>query len=134
MFAVALSRRHRELVPMRSRYLLIVASLAGILTGVGSTFPVELTAAPSLIFWGVTGVVIGLFADTRKEVLWWGSLYGFFLSFSFLLSRFGGTTAQIPRYLALVAAASIVRAVCGIIPVYIGWTLRRLLSRSQPTS
>ena len=102
--------------------------------GVGSTFPAELTAVPSLIFWTVTGIVIGLFADTRKEVLWWGALYGFFLSFSFLFSRFGGTTAQIPRYLALVATASIVSAVCGIVVVYVGWTIHRLFSRSQPTS
>ena len=132
--AVALQLCRRELVLMRSRYLLIVASIAGILIGVGSTFPAELTAVPSLIFWTVTGIVIGLFADTRKEVLWWGALYGFFLSFSFLFSRFGGTTAQIPRYLALVATASIVSAVCGIVVVYVGWTIHRLFSRSQPTS
>jgi hypothetical protein len=114
---------------MKSGYLFIAASIAGILVGLGSTFPTQLTATPSLIFWAVGALVIGLFADTRREVIWCGVLYGIFLSFCFLFSRFGGTTAQIPRYLLLVSGASIVSALCATIGVFAGQKIRQLFSR-----
>lgn len=115
---------------MKSRRLPVVSIVVGIVVGLLSTYPIELSALPSLILWALAGLVIGAFATTTKEILRAGILYGIFLAISFLFSRFGGNAHQIARYTSLVAAACIPAAICATIAVYVGSRLRRLKSRT----
>jgi hypothetical protein len=115
---------------MKSKRLPMVSIVAGIVVGLASSYPIELTALPSLILWALAGLVIGAFATTTKEILRAGILYGTFLAISFLFSRFGGSGNQIARYTSFVAAACIPAAICGTIAVYIGSRLRRLKNRT----
>jgi hypothetical protein len=107
---------------MKSGHIYISA-LAGIVCGLICTYPMELSAAPSLLIWAIGGILVGLFIG-RGSVVLQGIQYGVWLSFVFLFSRFGGTRNKIPKYLLFVCVMSIVGAIGGIVAVFIGSKLK----------
>ena len=107
----------------------IIAVIAGIATGLLSTFPVELGMIASLSSWGVAAIVLGLFVNGRRTTVISGILFGVFLSIAFLYSRFGGTADKLLAYSVFVAIMSIAGALGGVVGLFVGSKLRTLFKR-----
>ncbi len=109
---------------MKSRFLLYIAILVGAVVGILSAH-FALGPVASFIFWGVSGIALGLFVKDKKTIIWSGILYGILLSISFLFSSFGGTADKIAGYSIFILALCPVGALGGILTVFIGSKLRR---------
>jgi hypothetical protein len=94
---------------------LIGGLIAGFITGY---FPVG--PLVSFVVWGIMGVVLGFFVIDKKEALWAGAIYGFILTFIFMLLRFGGTMDKLPGYLLLTLAMSIAGIIGRTVAIFIG--------------
>lgn len=105
--------------------------LAGVVCGMLSTFPIELRFLPSMILWGTAGIVVGFFTKEKKEILWFGVLYGFFLSIVFLYSRFGGTLDKVAAYSLLVLGLSVGGCAGGLLMVFIGSRFKKILRKTN---
>ncbi len=103
---------------------LVVSGLIGSIFGViGSRF-IFVGSALSLIPWGITGLIIGFWSKSAKEAVLNGSVYGFLLSFIFMVSGYSGSAAllsRIPFFIIL----GIVGAICGGVLGIIGNLLRK---------
>jgi hypothetical protein len=108
----------------------IIAVIAGIATGLMSTFPVELGMIASFSFWCVAAIVLGLFTNDRRTIVISGILFGVFLSVAFLYSRFGGTADKLLAYSVFVAIMSIAGAAGGVVGVFVGSKLRTMFGRA----
>lgn len=126
---------HRDVfcynVFMTSKYFrLLLPAIFGIIAGVVSTYPWELKFLPCIIVWGIIGAIVG-FLFTQDGVLKPGITYGFFLTFAFLLSRFGGTFNKLPSYLVFVLLACIGGIPGGLLVVWIGSKIKQFSHKSQ---
>ena len=101
-----------------------IAVVLGIISGILSTH-VLLIGWGNLIFWGLTGVVLGFFVIGKREVIWSGALFGFFLSVSFLLSGFQGASDKFLVFTLFSLALSIVGMGGGIVSVFLGSWIRK---------
>lgn len=72
-----------------------------------------------LIVWGAVGLIIGALSTTRRSALINGSLFGFAVSYSFMISGYQGTASLSSRLLPFVLFG-IFGAVCGLILGLIG--------------
>ena len=106
------------------RLKILLAGLSGVVCGTITAyfFP---RAWMDLALWVIAGILVGLFAASKKEVIWSGIIYGFLLTLSFLISGFQGSTDQLGVFALLCLALGAVGALCGLILAYIGSTLRR---------
>jgi len=102
----------------------LIAVALGIISGILSTH-VVLIGWGNLIFWALVGIALGLFVTGKREVLWSGALFGFFLSISFLLSGFQGAPDKFFVFILFSLGLSIVGMGGGIISVFIGSWLRK---------
>jgi len=98
--------------------------VVGVLAGTLSTYPVELRFLPSIILWGLAGIITGLLLNKNDKILWPGILYGVSLSVVFLFGRFGGTRGQILSYSILVLGFSVLSAFSGLLAVFVGTKIR----------
>lgn len=89
-------------------------------------------SALTLIPWSGTGIVLGIFCHTKKESLRLGSLYGFVLSFSFLVFGYEGDAPIVGR-LPFFALLALVGAVGGGVLALIGMLLRRAYDNHRAT-
>lgn len=69
-------------------------------------------SAWNLIPWGVTGIGLGIFARSKKEAGISGALYGFVLSFIFMVRGYEGAAPIITRFPPF-AVLGLFGAVCG---------------------
>jgi hypothetical protein len=81
----------------------------------------------NIIFWGAAGIILGLFMKGKNEVMRTGLWFGFFLSLSFLLNGFQGTSDKLPVFILFSLALSIVGAFGGWLAVFLGSKLRSLI-------
>ena len=109
---------------MRPHYNLFAAIALGIVLGLAGTYPLLLGSVASLFLWALGGLFLGLFAHGNKQAIWNGAYYGFFLSVSFLYSRFGGTQDQILGYSILVLGLSILGILGGLVTTLLGSKLK----------
>src|SRR5262249_22474441 len=112
---------------MQRYALLIAAAVAGLAAGLASVTPLLAGKWTNLVLWAVVGLVIGWFASGRREGLIAGIVYGVILSFTFLLAGFGGTPDRLPGFLLLTLGLSVVGALGGVVTVFMGSRLRRLV-------
>ena len=111
---------------MNSKKIYLVSPLIGIFCGLISSFPYELNFRPSIILWALSGVIIGLFVRTRREIVISGILYGLFLSVTFLYSRFGGTMENFIGYSILVLVLSVAGIFAGMLTVFLGFRIKNI--------
>jgi hypothetical protein len=106
------------------RTKIIIASVIAIACGFLSTHAF-LIGWWNIIFWGLAGIGIGLFVSGKKEVLWIGLCFGFFLSLSFLFSGFQGVPDKFPAFFLFSIFLSIIGAFGGCLVVFLGSKLKR---------
>jgi hypothetical protein len=99
---------------------MVVAALVGIFLGVIAANFLFVGSALTLIPWGIAALLIGYFSKGRREALLNGAVYGFILSFVFLLVGYTGTEPVITRtpFFALLALFG---AACGAILSVVGY-------------
>lgn len=106
-------------------YYLISAVVGSILGIIGSRF-LFVGSSLSLIPWAIAGLILGWFAKDRKQSLLIGSVYGFFLSFVFMVAGYNGTKPLI-QVIPFFIGLGIFGAICGLILGIIGFSTRKLL-------
>lgn len=86
----------------------LIAVLAGAVLGY--------TGGPAqvLIVWAIIGLVLGYFSATRRTVIASGLLFGFIVSFMFMVAGYAGEAPVYTHFLPF-AALGVFGAVCGII-------------------
>jgi hypothetical protein len=87
-------------------------------------------SAWNLILWAVTGIGIGIFARSKKEAGVSGALYGFVLSFLFMVRGYQGTAPLVTRF-APFAVLGLFGAVCGTVLGLIGSVTMRLFIKEK---
>jgi hypothetical protein len=106
------------------RIKILIASVVGMLCGFLST-RAFLIGWWNILFWGAAGIVIGFFARGRKEIMWSGLYFGFFLSLSFLFSGFQGTPDKLPVFSLFAIFLSIIGALGGWLAVFLGSKIKK---------
>jgi hypothetical protein len=112
---------------MKSNAILIASPLVGIACGLVSHLSFLEGKWLNLVLWGVVGVVLGLFASGRRQVVWAGVLFGFCMTVVFLISGFQGNPNQLPAFLVLTLVLSVVGVAGGLVSVFVGSRLRGIL-------
>ena len=97
---------------------------AGVLTGMASTYPVELGPAIAIPLWALVGLGLGLWAGRGRRARSGGIGYGLALTAAFLYSRFGGAAHALPAYTLFVLVMSVVGALGGLTTAFLGSRLR----------
>ncbi|MDQ6771296.1 MAG: DUF6518 family protein [Gemmatimonadota bacterium] len=89
----------------------VVALIVGAV--VGAAEPRYVGLGPyCLIPWGVAALLLGLWGN-KREALKSGAIYGFALSFAFLVAGYNGTASLMSRF-PFFAILSLFGAVCGL--------------------
>ena len=99
----------------------VVAFVVGVIIGAAGPEYVFL-GAYSLIPWGLVAVALGLWGD-KREALKNGAVYGFSLSFAFLVSDYNGTPSLVSRFPFFVVLA-LFGAVSGLALSALGYFLK----------
>ena len=116
--------------PMKSRHMPITAILISIILGFLSTHAFSL-GYYNLVLWGVVGAGLGFFCSNKKTAIWVGTVYGFCLSVSFLLSGFQGAANKFLAFALFSLGLSMIGAVGGLTTSYIGcWIKKKHLKPS----
>src|SRR5689334_5886957 len=68
-----------------------ITGVVGIVLGIVGAHYLFVGSALSLIPWCIAGLAIGAFCVGRREALLVGTIYGFLLAFSFMLSGYEGS-------------------------------------------
>ena len=92
---------------------LIIVALVGVLLGSFISKYLFVGSWLNLVLWGTVGVSIGWFAQSKKESLADGALFGFVLSFSFMMAGYGGSMSRISRVLPF-SVLGVFGAICGM--------------------
>ena len=108
----------------------IIAIIVGALLGIIGARYLFVGSALSLILWAIAGVLIGLWSDTRRQSILNGGLYGFVLSFDFMLSGYTGSEPVISRF-PFFALLGLFGAVCGLILGWIGFFLKNKFAQRK---
>ena len=108
----------------------ITAMIVGALLGLIGARYLFVGSALSLILWGIAGFLIGYWSDTRRQSILNGGLYGFVLSFVFLLSGYTGSEPVNSRF-PFFALLGLFGAICGLIWGWIGFFLKSKSARRK---
>jgi hypothetical protein len=107
---------------------LVVALIAGVV--IGAAGPQYVFLGPlSLIPWGLVALAFGLWG-TKREVIRSGAVYGFSLSFAFLVAGYNGTPSLVSR-VPFFAILSLFGAVCGLALSASGYFLKLRFARPR---
>jgi hypothetical protein len=100
---------------------LVVALIVG--AAIGAAGPQYVLLGPySLIPWGLVAIVLGMWGN-KREILKSGAVYGFALSFAFLVAGYNGTRSLVSRF-PFFAILSLFGAVCGLALSALGYYLK----------
>jgi hypothetical protein len=106
---------------------IVSAAIVGILFGLLANFTILNGSWLNLVVWAAVGILIGCFIYERTYIRPAGLSYGFFLSLSFLISGFHGTSDKVFGFGLLTIVLSIFGAGCGWVLVSIGNRIKRTL-------
>ena len=101
------------------------AVVLGIVCGFLSTHTFLAGTWINLPLWAFAGCALGWFVQTKREVMWCGALYGFFLSVTFLYSGFAGTPDKLPIFTLIVFGLSAIGIMCGVGTAALGNSIRK---------
>jgi hypothetical protein len=107
---------------------LVVALITGVI--IGAAGPQYVFLGPmSLIPWGLVALALGLWGN-KREALRSGAVYGFVLSFAFLVAGYTGTASLISRF-PFFAILALFGAVCGLALSAAGYYLKLRFARPR---
>ena len=107
----------------------VVAVIVGVVIGVAGP-QYEFIGSYSLIPWGLVAVALGLWGN-KREALKSGAVYGFALSFAFLVSDYHGTPSLVSRFPFFVIL-SLFGAVLGLALSALGYYLKLRFTPPPP--
>ena len=107
---------------------LLVVIVVGALLGVLGARYLFVGSWVSLILWGLVGLALGLWCRSRREALINGAVYGFVISFVFMLAGYAGEASIISR-IPFFAILGLVGAVCGLVLGFLGFWMKRFFRR-----
>jgi hypothetical protein len=97
----------------------LIAILAGAVLGfIGG--PVQI-----LIIWALVGLLLGFLSATRRTAIASGAIFGFIVSFMFMVAGYTGEAPVYTHFLPFVALG-IFGGICGLILATVGQLLKRL--------
>ena len=100
----------------------IVSIVAGALLGIIGSRYLFIGSALSLILWSIAGLAIGSWGN-KKESMVNGAIYGFTLSFTFMIAGYAGTASLLSR-LPFFALLGLFGAICGFVLGILGFLLK----------
>ena len=100
----------------------LIAIALGFVLGITGPYYLFL-GAYSLIPWGLAGVILGYFCGRKRDAAVNGALYGFVLSFAFMIAGYTGT-APLSGRLPFFAILGVFGATCGLLAAVVGSVLR----------
>lgn len=100
---------------------LAAAALLGLVFGIAAAHALFL-GGWTLVPWGVGGLAVGLGARRRSGIIA-GAVYGFVLSFAFMVANYHGTASALGR-VPFFAVFGIIGAGCGLVLGGLGSRLR----------
>jgi hypothetical protein len=105
---------------------LIVSAIVGALLGVIGAKYLFVGSGISLLPWALVGLIVGYYCLDRRRAAYNGAVYGFFLTFSFMISGYSGSEpllTRIPFFILLGLAG----ALCGIFLSLPGYWLKSIV-------
>jgi len=111
----------------------ITAIIVGALLGILGARYLFVGSAVSLILWAIAGLLIGMWSDTRRQAMLNGGLFGFVLSFDFMLSGYAGSEPVLSRF-PFFALLGLFGAGCGLVLGWIGFFLKSKLTQRKRLS
>ena len=103
---------------------LVVIIIAILLAFIATRF-LFVGSALTLIPWCITGLLIGYWSANKKTALFYGAIYGFILSFSFMFFGYNGSASIISRF-PFFALLGLFGAVCGIVLGVLGSIVKKI--------
>jgi hypothetical protein len=100
----------------------VVSVIAGSLLGILGARYLFVGSALSLIPWAIAGLAIGAWSNKRESMIN-GAIYGFALSFAFMVAGYAGTASLLSR-LPFFALLGLFGALCGFILGILGFLLK----------
>lgn len=94
--------------------------LVGIICGYISAQPFAFLNWKNLFLWAAVGLLVGFIARDWHKAKAAGGFYGFFLTASFLIFGFEGSTDKIFGFILFSIGLSIIGVFCGILLGWIG--------------
>ena len=111
---------------MSNRLYIFISALVGVICGFITIHSPLVHSWVSAIFWSVVGLTIIYFSSNRRTAIYAIAVYSFLDITSWLLSGFQGTTAQLPGIFKIIAIASPLCTVAGVLGAIIFyWLFRR---------
>jgi hypothetical protein len=107
----------------------IIAIAVGAVLGVVGARILFVGSWLSLVPWTIAGLLLGVWCE-RREWLWVGALYGFFLTFIFMVAGYSGSASVLSR-LPFFALIGVFGAACGLALALVGSLGRRLTRRER---
>ena len=107
----------RNFINMR----VIIAALIGAVLGFVGSRILFVGSALSLLPWGFFGLINGIFSRRKKEALMSGVVYGFILSFIFMVAGYNGSRSLltvIPFFILLGIFGAVCGGVLGMVGFY----------------
>src|ERR1700693_5262608 len=108
---------------------IVLAAILGVILGVTGPYYVFL-GWYSVVPWGLVVLAIGFWCSKRQS-LYAGALYGFFLCFSFMIAGYTGTASLLSR-LPFFILIGLFGAVCGIALAAAGYFLKAAYTTPRP--
>jgi hypothetical protein len=93
---------------------IIIASVIGVVLGYLGAKVLFVNSGKSLVIWATVGLVIGYLCTTYLQAIVTGAIYGFALSFFFMVFGYNGSESLLSR-LPFFALLGLFGAVCGLV-------------------
>jgi uncharacterized membrane protein YeaQ/YmgE (transglycosylase-associated protein family) len=110
---------------MKKQNLVILSGLIGIITGYFCSITFFAHSWITIILWVIVGLIVGLFCNRTKKSYKEGYVFGFFVTVSFLLFNFSGTSSKFFGFVILSILLGVVGAFCGALVVRTGLFIKR---------
>lgn len=104
---------------------IILAAFLGFILAIIASKMLFVGSGMTLIPWGLVGLAMGIYAKSTKEAVINGGIYGFVLSFMFMIIGYTGIQPLVTR-LPFFAVLGIFGALCGIFLGFTGHFLKRV--------
>lgn len=115
------------MIEMNSKTKILIAGIIGALLGVIGAKVLFVGSISTLLPWGLIGLATGIYAKNKNEAIVNGGVYGFLLSFIFMITGYNGPRSVItllPPFILFGLFGLICGLVLGLTGYFIGIKLK----------